>query len=195
MKKDLVINPLAVLQIEESGDVISVGPVPGRGIRSLRVTSKYESHLHELFTDISSVGLGSLDIESDLDPHEIELLEECGVLVSSDGVPQRPLFSCQLDDVRGYADFSARLIVNPTFEYQPFDLINFRSWIQVRYLSPHQATVWVTDAFTGIKWGYWLTTDQAKIVAALKPSAEVPDTLDRAIVSKLFAAEVLVEPE
>jgi len=175
------------------GDIISAGPVPGRGIRSLCVSAESEPHLHELFAELSSIGLGDLDIEHDLNNREIDLLEECGVLVSPTAIPKQPLFSCQLDDVDRSSELPAGLIVNPTLEFQRFDLAIFRSWIQERNLSPHQATVWQTDVLTGIKWGYWLTEEQTDIVATLEPGAEATD-LDPSLASKLFAASVLVDP-
>ncbi|PYT01026.1 MAG: hypothetical protein DMF63_05015 [Acidobacteria bacterium] len=169
--------------------------MPGRGLRLLRVTQREEPHLHEVLTDLSLMGLRNLSIESDVTSREIELLEECGGVVTPDSIPEMPLFACQLDEVEAHPDLPDRLIVDPTFEFQPFDLANFRSWIHARHFSPYQATVWVTDAFTGIKWGHWLTTAQAEIVGELKPGTEPPNTLTRELASKLFTAGVLIDPE
>jgi hypothetical protein len=193
MAMNLIVNPLAsVERTDQTGELITGGPVPGRGMKFLQITSGERPHLYELFVDLESIGLANLDVESDLENGEREILRDHGVLIESDNVPERPLFSCMLDTVDVAANVPDRLIVNPTLEFQPFDLTKFRSWQQDRHLSPHHATVWLNDPRTRSRWGYWLTTDQADVIRNLEPGVPAPEGLEPSLAAKLYAAEVLL---
>jgi hypothetical protein len=191
----LIVNPLAAIDVfEDSGDLISGGPVPGRGMQFLQISAAENPRLHELFSELSAIGIASLDIASDLSEDEIPLLRDYGILVEEDNVPERPLFLCMLDDVEAASELPASLIVNPTLEFQPFDLTKFRSWIQEKHLSPHHATVWVTDPRTEIRWGYWLKPAQAELIKTFEPGLSVTAEINPHLVSKLYQANILVDP-
>jgi hypothetical protein len=192
----LIVNPLAAVEaLQETDDLISGGPVPGRGMRFLQISAAQRPRVHALFKELLQIGLGNLDIDTDLEDDDRQLLVDHGILIDADNVPERPLFSCLLDDVEESPEIPSSLIVNPTFEFQPFDLSKFRSWMQEKHLSPYHATVWVTDPSTGIRFGYWLTTEQVELVKGLEPGAGFSDQMRREITSKLVTAKILIDPE
>jgi hypothetical protein len=192
----LIVNPLAAVEaLDESDDLITGGPVPGRGMRFLQISATQSPRVHALFKELLQIGLGNLDIDTDLEDSDRELLADHGILVDADNVPERPLFSCLLDDVEESPEVPGSLIVNPTFEFQPFDLTKFRSWMQEKHLSPYQATVWVTHPSTGIRFGYWLTTEQVELVKGLVPGASFADQIGSEITSKLVTAKILINPK
>jgi hypothetical protein len=194
MSTSLVVNPLASVEVlEENGDLISGGPVPGRGMRYLTISEAGQPRLHSLFRELCQVGIGQLDVENDLAPDEVGILADHGILVAPDNVPERPLFACMLEDVEP-ADFEkTSLYVNPTLEFEPFDLTKFRSWMQQKHLSPHYATAWVEDPETDLRWGYWLTPEQANIVKGLEPGSKIDAGLEESLIGKLHAAQILVD--
>ena len=195
MKTKLIVNPLAyVTRIHGSGDLSCMGPVPGRGLGALRLSREADPDLHAVLSDFLEIGLGSLDIEKDLNPDQISLLEEHGVLIRSDNVPEQPLFSCMLDDVPPGSETPNDLIVNPTLEFRPFDLAQFRS-LAVKHLSPHAASVWINDPDTDIRWGYWLAADDARVIQSMRPGERVDGELGAEKVQKLFAARILIGAE
>jgi len=193
MKTDTIVNPLAAIEaVDDSEELISGGPVPGRGMRFLRVSPNERPHLHTLFSELRAVGINMLDPATDLEPEEISLLEDHGILISPDNVPERPLFSCMLDDVEVVAEASSEQILNPTLEFQPFDLTEFRSLMQ-QHLSPHQARAWVADPASGVRWGYWLSPKDAEVVGSLTPGSPVPPDLDDTLKRKLSTAGILTD--
>jgi hypothetical protein len=190
----LVVNPLASVEVlDDNGDLISGGPVPGRGMRYLTISATDRPRLHSLFLDLTQVGLGHLDVENDLGQEDIGILADHGILVGPDNVPERPLFACMLDDVGPAAvEENAAMTVNPTLEFEPFDMAKFRTWMQQKHLSPYHATAWVTDPLTEIRWGYWLSPDQAELVKGFEPGAKPSGAPDETLLGKLFAARILV---
>jgi hypothetical protein len=62
-----------------------------------------------------------------------------------------------------------------------------------KYLSPHHATVWINDPRTGARWGYWLTPEQAVFVDGLEPAATTWPDAEPQLISKLLAADVLLD--
>ena len=190
---NLIVNPLAsVEKFEDSDDLISGGPVPGRGMKFLHIAPAEHPRIHELFTELLALGLSTLDVANDLQDTERALLEEHGILVDPANVPERPLFSCMLDDVDARSEPPVSMIVNPTIVFEPFDLTTFRSRME-KYLSPHHATIWINAPRTGARWGYWLTSDQAEFVRSLEPGATSWRNADPQLISKLFAADVLLD--
>jgi hypothetical protein len=190
---NLIVNPLAsVEKFEGSDDLISGGPVPGRGMKFLHISPGRLPRIHELFTELHALGLSTLDVTNDLQDTERALLEEHGILVDPDNVPERPLFSCMLDDIDVRPKTPASMIVNPTMRFEPFDLTTFRARME-KYLSPHHATVWINDPRTGARWGYWLTPEQGAFVGALDPGAMTWPDAEPQLISKLFAADVLLD--
>ena len=192
----LIVNPLAAIEPLEGSDILlSSGPVPGRGMKILELSPSDQPRLHSLFKELLSLGLQNLDIKSDLDESDVPLLQDHGVLVDADHIPERPLFSCMLADVEETSLVPEALVVNPTLEFQPFDLTKFRSWMQEKHLSPHNATVWVTDPKTQIRWGYWLDPAQAEFVKNLVPGSAVSKAQAADLVGKLVAANIFIDPE
>ena len=195
MTDTLVVNPMAAIeQLEDEPGFISGGPVPGVGMRFLRISPAENPRLHTLFTELNQIGLAHLDIKNDLSDAEVGLLRDHGILIEPEDAPERPLFSCMLDDVPVDSKSELGSIVSPTFKFEPFDLARFRTLINDRHLSPHNATAWVTDARTGASWGYWLKPEQAEIVERLLPGLPVGE-IDRGFAAKLTAAGILVNPE
>lgn len=190
---NLIVNPLAsVEKLEGTDDLMSGGPVPGRGMKFLHVSPGAHPRIHDLFTDVFALGLSTIDVANDLQDTERALLEEHGILVDPANVPERPLFSCMLDDVDTHPEPPASMMVNPTICFEPFDLTTFRARME-KYLSPHHATVWINDPRTGARWGSWLTSEQAEFVGILEPGAtSLPDAEPR-LISKLLAADVLLD--
>ena len=194
MGSNLVVNPLATIDTDESGDLISGGPVPGRGMKYLHINATTHPTLHSLFAELATIGLNNLDVAGDLTATDRDLLHEFGIVIQPDNVPTRPLFACMLDDVESDLDAPRQTIVNPTLEFQTFDLANFRTWMRDKHLSPHNPSVWVTDPVTDMRWGYWLSHEQAAIVANLNPG-EPGNVSDRTLRSKLYAAAILIDGE
>src|SRR5687768_884642 len=119
MKTKLIVNPLAyVSRIHGSEDLSCGGPVPGRGLSLFRLSPDADPGLHAVLSDFVEIGLGSLDIEKDLNPDQASLLEKHGILVPPDNAPEQPLFSCMLDDVPASLETPEDLIVNPTIEFR-----------------------------------------------------------------------------
>jgi hypothetical protein len=194
MESRLIVNPLAVISRLDGSDDFSVGgPVPGRGLDPLQISPAEHPHLHSLMTEILPLGLGDLDVEKDLTAEETSLLENHGVLVRSDNIPEQPLFACKLEDVPLDPQMSGDLVVNPTLEVHPFDLAKFRSLV-LRNLSPHGATAWVNDPETEMRWGYWLGADEADLIQRLEPGAAIDGRLDHADAARLYAARILIDP-
>ena len=197
MKTNLIVNLLASIDVvEDTGDFICGGPVPGRGMRHLHV-SPAEAHLYSIFSELSNIGLANLNVARDLNADEIILLTECGILTDDANVPERPLFACMLGDIEpiepGNADIGS-LTVNPTLEIQPFDLTNFRPMMQ-KNLSPYHATAWVSDPSTEMRWGYWLTPDETAFLDRIARGVEIgPDELDPPMLNRLTVAGILIDP-
>jgi hypothetical protein len=193
---NLIVNPLAAIEVAESDKLLTGGPVPGRGMKTLEISAVESPRIYELFRELSVVGLSQLDIQADLGEEDVRLLSDHGVLVEAGNVAERPLFSCMLDDVDASPlPNSTRLSINPSVKFHPFDLTNFRSWMQDRHISPHNATVWVTDPETRMRWGYWLAADQANVIDSLIGGEASIQDLDPDLISRLFKARILVESE
>jgi hypothetical protein len=193
MKSRLIVNPLAyVARIKGSEDLSLGGPVPGRGLTAFRLSRDVDSDLHTVIGDLLDVGIANLDIEKDLNSHQAALLEEHGVLVTEDNVPQQPLFSCMLKDVPTSDALPDEMIVNPTIEFRPFDLTQFRS-LAANHLSPHAPTVWINDPDSGVRWGYWLGADEAEVIRQFNAGDRAGLELAPDMASRLFAARILID--
>ena len=194
MSDDLILNPFAFLSRHSpNGDAwVLTAPKRGAGLRNFSVTRDEEPELFALLTEVSEFGLNSLDIVADLDDRGREILHENGILVAPGEVPERQLFQCLLDSVEPADSYDADdLTVEPSTKFEPFNLVNFRTWIPERNMSPHMATVWVTDPRTDITSGYWLTPEQAEVVAALTPGAPPPPNIGDGLKAKLIGAGIL----
>lgn len=192
----MTINPFTQL-ISGDEDCLLISPKAGYGLKYLEIIKTAQPCLYELFSDLSKMRLDFLDIEQDLDDEERALLYQFGVLVEPENIPQKPLFTCSLDDVEE-AEFEAdcsSLVVSPSFRFEPVNLDKFGSWIQEKHLSPYQPSVWVKTPVTEIEIGYWLNEEQAETIFAFKAGQKSPHEINKNLVSKLIAADILVSPE
>ena len=199
MKDDLVVNPFLQIQFynEQECEYFLVTPKPQTGLQYLKISESEKPNLFEIFLDLAKVRFDLLDIEKDLNENEFDLLFQTGVLVKSSDIPQKPLFNCPLSEVETTdleIDVSS-LIANPTFEFQAANLVIFGSWIQEKHLSPFQPSVWIKIALAGIEVGYWLSQEQAEIVSQFKAGEKLPFEIEKNLLSKLIAAEIVVSPE
>jgi hypothetical protein len=196
MRNNLTINPCTQL-ISSEEDCLLISPKIGDGLKYLEIIKSKEPRLYELFLDLSKVRLDFLDIEKDLDDEKRELLYKFGVLVEPENVPHKPLFACPLDEVET-TDFEnniSDLFVNPSFRFEPVNLDNFHSWIQQKNLSPYQSSVWIKTLLTEIEMGFWLNEEQSKIISTFRAGEKLSSQIEKNLLSKLIAAEVLLSDE
>lgn len=200
MKPDLIVNPYTEVffinshnNTEEKACVL-VSPQIEAGLKNLLVSSTKNPDMYELFEDLSKVRLDFLDVEKDLSDTERELLYEHGFLVETENVPTKPLFSCSLSEVENAAngEFFSALTVNPDFRFEPVNLDSFSVWIQQKHLSPYQSSVWIKTLVTEIEIGYWLDEKQAEIVSQFEAGEKLPFEIEKDLLAKLIAAEIVV---
>jgi hypothetical protein len=197
MSDELILNPYTSLSVgnDPGGDIIAVAPKPGAGLQILNLGPAEYPRLYALFLELSGMPLSLVDVANDVNDEERRLLRQYNILVPKGEAPQRPLFSCLLDDLPAVElEFNARsLIVNPSFRFEPFNLANFRTLIGEKHFSPHMAAAWIESAGWDIDTGYWLNTEQAAVVSQFEPSKELPIEIDRELAAKLFGAKILVD--
>jgi hypothetical protein len=197
MPSDLLLNPYAVLAVENegTGDCIFVAPKIGEGLQILTISESEHPALYALLAELSKVGLNLLDVENDLDDRERDLFTRFGVLVTMENTPQKPLFSCLLDDVktgRAAGDESS-LRVNPTFRFEPFDLSCFRALSIEKHFSPYLPTAWIKSPGVELDLGYWVNHEQASILSNLQAGEGVPADIDPDFRAKLIAAGIIID--
>jgi hypothetical protein len=197
MSDELILNPYTSLTFEgdAGGDCMVVAPKPGAGLQILTLGPAKHPRLYALFLEFVGMPLSLIDVASDVNEEERRLLRQYNILVPKSEAPQRPLFSCLLDDLAaGEFEYDpGSLIVNPSFRFEPFDLTNFRRLIGEKHFSPHMASAWIESAGWDIDIGYWLNNEQAAVVSKFEPGSELPIKLDRDLAAKLFGAKILVD--
>ena len=197
MSDELILNPYTSLTFEgeAGGDCMVVAPKPGSGLQILNLGPAKHPRLYELFLELSGMPLSLIDVANDVNEEERGLLRQYNILVPKSEAPQRPLFSCLLDDQPAVEfEFDAgALIVNPSFRFEPFDLANFRTLIGEKHFSPHMATAWIESAGWDIDIGYWLNHEQAAVVSQFEPGKELSIEIDRELAAKLRDAKILVD--
>lgn len=196
MSDKLVFNPYLLIHFdrETDTDFLLFAPLVNEGLQILRLRESENKPLFEKVSKFFRIGFKYLEIEKDLTFDEIELFKEYAILVSEDYKIEKPLFSCQLDEVEITEEkFEFRdLIVNPTFRFEPLNLLNFRDWINEKHLSPHQPTVWIKTPVAGIDIGYWLNPQQANIIPEFVPGKLISNDIDEETLAKLVSAQILV---
>lgn len=197
MSDELILNPYTSLTFEgdAGGDCIAVAPKPGSGLQILKLGPEKYPRLYALFLELSGMPLSLIDVANDVNEEERGLLREYNILVPKSEAPQRPLFSCLLDDLPAveFEYDAGSLMVNPSFRFEPFDLANFRALIGEKHFSPHMATAWIESAGWDIDAGYWLNNEQAAVVSQFEPGKELSIEIDRSLAAKLFGAKILVD--
>lgn len=197
MKRNLVLNSFTKIFAKDEQGIIVSAPNPQSGLQKLKISKSEEPNLYELFLELSEIGFNYFDCEKDINKTEFNLLFEYGFLVEPEKVPEKPLFACFLEDIEK-ADFDgddSALIVNPSFSYEPFSLINFLPWANELHFSPHKASAWIKQPVTEIEIGYWLDNDQARTVSNFKAGEKPPFELEKDFLSKLVACNILTTPE
>jgi hypothetical protein len=199
MSDTLVVNPY--LRLEPIGDgsaeFILSAAKRNAGLQSLTISRETQSNLFELFSDLASTRFDFLDSVKDVSSDECELLRTYGVLVTQDDVPKLPCFACNLDEVEPDSNNfdSDSLYVNPTFRYEPFDLLSFAATLHEKHLSPYQPSAWIRTEVTEIEMGCWLSPEQGECVSQFE-AGKTPDTkIDDPLLRKLIAARLLVSDE
>jgi len=199
MPSDLILNPYTVLAVEneETGDYVLVAPKAGEGMQTLSISESEHPALYGLLAELSKAGLGLLDVENDLDDSERDLFIRSGVLVTAENTPQKPLFSCLLDDVKAGAAASneSSLRVNPTFHFEPFDLSNFRTLAAEKHFSPYLPTAWIKSPGVELDLGYWVSHEQASVISGLRAGEPIPAGIDPDLRAKLAAAGIIIDSE
>ena len=199
MADELILNPYTHLSLESdsSGACTLVAPKPGAGMQILNLEEARFPHLYALLLELSGMQLSLIDVENDIDEEERELLRHYNVLVPRSEAPEKPLFSCLLDDLEtGEFEYdSESLIVNPSFRFEPFNLANFRTWIGERHFSPYMSTAWIRTAGWDLDAGYWLNNENAALLSQFEPGRKLSFEIDRSLAAKLFAAKILINTE
>jgi hypothetical protein len=198
MPSELKLNPYAALAVESEGarDCILFAPKIGEGFQTLNISSAEYPALYELLVDLSAGGLRLLDIENDLSDNERDLFTRYGVLVTAESVPDKPLFSCLLDDTQpGKVPAEGSLQVNPTFRFEPFDLANFRALSTDKHFSPYLPTAWIKSPAVELDLGCWVSHESAAVLSDLRAGEPVPAGIDHALRAKLLAAGIFIDPE
>lgn len=195
MKTLLRVNPHTFIKpgAHSDGDLTIVSPVRDKGLTRLQVGKQQAPHLHDVFTDLSVMGIEMLDIDLDLDDRERELLIEHGILVEADSVPEASLFCCMLDDVEpsNSVTFTGQVIVHPSFRFSDIRFDGLATRLQEEHLSG-RPSVWVTEDVTGIARGYWFKeSEQISVVSKFEPGKPLSVALGDEFFAKLFAAGIL----
>jgi hypothetical protein len=197
MSDELILNPYTSLSVasDPGGDIIAAAPKPGAGLQILTFGPEKYPRLYALFLELSGMPLSMIDLANDVNEEERGLLRQYNILVPKSEAPQRPLFSCLLDDLPSVEfDYDAgSLIVNPSFRFEPFDLANFRTLTGDKHFSPYMATAWIESAGWDIDAGYWLNNEQAAVVSQFEPGKKLSLEIDRGLAVKLFGAKILVD--
>lgn len=197
MSDELILNPYTSLTLhdEAGGECMVVAPKPGAGLQILNVGPSKYPRLHAMFLELSGMPLGLVDVANEVNEEERDLLRQYNILVPKSEAPQRPLFSCPLDDLPAVEleQDIASLSVNPSFRFEPFNLANFRTMIGEKHFSPHLASAWIKSAGWDIDVGYWLTNEQAAVVSQFEPGKDLSLEIDRSLAAKLFGAKILVD--
>ncbi len=206
MPSDLKLNPYAVLAVETNetnetnetggaGNCTLIAPKVGEGLQKLNLSEAEHPALYGLLAELSKIGLNLLDVENDLDDRERDLFARFGVLVTAENIPQKPLFSCLLDDLKaGQAASNERAMrVNPAFRFEPFDLSNFRTLSVDKHFSPYLPTAWIKSPGVELDLGYWISHQQAAAVLHLRAGEPVPAGIDPGLSAKLEAAGIIID--
>lgn len=196
MRNNLLVNPFTTLYLNEEYCRL-ISPKPKSGLQILDISKTDYPQLYELFSDLSKIRLDFLDIENDLKDSERKLLYKNGVLVEENKVPEKPLFSCQLDDVEivEHKYDPSFLIVNPDFRFEPLNTGSFNFFAQDNNLLPYQSSVWIKTLVSEIEIGYWLDAEQAEIISQLKAGEKFSINIEKDLLDKLISAEILISPE
>lgn len=193
MNPVLVINPFTQLQIDDFGCKLT-SPKPRAGLETLYLEKTKDDDLYNLFEDLSHLRLDFLDIDNDLNQEERDLLYQYGVLVDADNIPERQMYSCQLNDLEGIDPTTSPsdYRVNPSFRYEPIDIGNFSSFAKDRNLLPYQPSVWVKTLVSNLEVGYWVNEEQSLFLSQLAPGGSVPTITDEDFLRKLVEAEIII---
>jgi hypothetical protein len=193
MTASLIINPhFRVELLADDADGIIVSCAKRRvGVQTLRLSRSVDSSLFEIFSD--AAGLEFIDPYRDFSLAERQRLQILGLIVEKEDQPQKPVFSCMLDEVEQTPLMGRQddLIVNPTLRFEPFDLARFASRLNSN-LSPKQPISWVRTPLADIELGYWLSPEQAEIVSRFIPGETVNGEIDPSLMGKLSTARILV---
>lgn len=196
--KDKVVNPFLSYHPphHEGGDCVIVAPKPASGLQLLQLSPESHPNLYEVFVDLAQSRFDYLDLDSDIDDAERELLYERGVLVDADNAPERPFFCCLLDDIEptGFDGDVSALIVNPSFQFSPFDFADLASKLLYGHLSG-RPSAWIAEEVTGIERGYWFDLEQAGIVSQFKAGEKLPFEIEPEMQARLITAGILTTPE
>jgi hypothetical protein len=199
MPAELKLNPYAAFaaEIVDGGDCILVAPKVGESLQVLTISQSECPALYSLFAELSAVGLNTLDVENDLDDEARDLLARFGVLVTDENTPQKPLYSCLLDDVKvdEIARDESALRVNPTFRFEQFDLSKFRALSVDKHFSPYLPTAWIKSRGVELDLGFWVDHEHASLFSQLRAGEPFPDVIDSKLRVKLAAAGIIVDPQ
>lgn len=199
MNSNLVVNPYIsiVFGHESENSCVCAAPKPGVGLQMLQVSENDQPGLYQLFRDLTTISLSAGDVANGLSPEECDILIEHAVLIDEAEVSKRVLFICPLDEIAAepVTEDLSSLVVNSALRFEPFSLVNFRSWAIDWHLSPHQPSVWVKNSVTGADCGYWLTPSEAELISGFVPGQKpkLPDDPD--LISRCLQADIiLTEP-
>lgn len=208
MKYEWIVNPYTQIVFKDKysqwlfdaqpdAEYFLKAPVPQEELRFTGISKSEQPALYKLFLELSKTQINDLDIDHDLCATERDFLFAAGVLVEEDKQPQKPLFYCLLDEVESgeTSDSPGELIVNPSFQFQPFSFENLAVWINEYHLSPNNPTVWIERPESRIRFGYWLTNAQAQTVGEFQAGQKPAAAIEPALLAKLVAAEILIHPE
>lgn len=194
MAGSLVLNPFLKCQPIGGDDAQFLLRVPkaGEGLHDFAISRIDHGELYDIFADFSNTRLEYLNADTDLSDDQRDLLFGHGVLVDANRPPEKPLFSCDLDDITPFdGEFDpADLIVAPSFRFEPFDLRAFASRAE-KHLSPHTPSFWIKTPLTEIELGYWISKEDAACIAELRANGPVPDGLDDGLLRRLIAAKAV----
>lgn len=194
MNKKYIFNPYLQLHSDSADtDFLLFAPKPSEGYKTLRINYLNQPDLYSKISDISGLGLNLLDIENDLTDKEINIFLHHGILIDRDQTIEKPLFSCQLKDVNtDFENFeTSNLIINPDIRFEPFNLANFKIWINEKHLSPHQPIIWVKNRITDIESGYWLDPEETLFITNLLNNGSIDEDIDIKLLQRLYSAQIL----
>lgn len=199
MPDSLIANPFIQFHrlTDDDSKILLTAPKPGEGLQTLTVFHSDNANIFDVFSDLSETRFDFLDADIDLNKAERDLLQKSGILVAAVTKIEKPLFSCNLEDVEtlaGSAD-TTNLIVNPTFRYEPFDLSKFVILAQERHLSPYRPTVWIENPVTKIEFGYWLGASDAEIVSKFTAGESLREGINETLLRGLIKADILVSDD
>lgn len=179
-------------ELSGSLDVLYLkAPRVGRGLSIFEIHKDENSTLFDLFLELGQPNLKMIDIDQDLADTDRVFLLEKGAIISSTEVPELPLFSCELSSVKPKQN-DGDLFVNSTLRSQPFDLTSFTNLVNERHISPFKASAWIRSPRSGIEYGYWLDTGDAKIIQDLIPD-KVASIENEELCGRLYSAGILVD--